>query len=417
MRRLSAFLRRARDDRSGASALTTSLAMIVVLGAAGLGTDVSSWYAARRDAQHAADSAAVSAAAAMVAGGGDLEAQARAIAATYGVRHGQNGVAVVVRQLSSPDGPQVEVVVERPARRFFSRLFLLEARTIRAGAVAQVGGAGDGCVLALDPSEAEAILVTGSTDLVLNGCSLIGNSKNATAMKATGSADVSALSVILGGGYSRSGSAKVVAQKGIQTNQPAVPDPYAAIADRIAPCDYSAPKIKGTVRFDAYGGVKTFCNGLSASGTDRVEFGPGTYIFDRGELSVSGSAELYAPKDVTFIFTSSTRTNYASFDFSGTADITIHGPQAGPYAGIAIYQSRETPRREVKLTGSTDMDIQGAIYLPTQDVTYSGSTDAAGGCKQLIGRTVTFTGSSGFGLNCTGIGVAPIGASRTKLVR
>lgn len=422
MRRASAFLRRFGDDRSGATALVTGLAMIVVLGAAGLGTDVAGWYAARRDAQHAADSAAVSAATAVMAGGGDYETQARAIAATYGVRHGEGGVTVTVEEI---DDGEIEVVVQRPARRFFSRLFLVDARTIEARAVAKAGRTGNACVLALHPTASGAAGLGGATNVNLKGCSLAANSSSASAFKIWGAAKLTAAGLNIGGGYERSGAASIkVPAADIHTHQSPIPDPYGNLPpfDDWVGCDYptkvTVSGTNGRPFFNDGVNPEIFCDGLKISGTGTVTFEPGVYVFNGGDFEISGTADVVA-EGVTFILAGHNKPRHATLKFSGTSNLKLTAPKTGPYTGLVFVQERDAPANGSNvITGASDSIIEGAIYLPNQSLSFHGaSATGADGCIQIVASKVEFTGASALGINCTGVGVRPIGGARTVLIR
>src|ERR1700704_985398 len=44
--------------------------------------------------------------------------------------------------------------------------------------------------------------------------------------------------------------------------------------------------------------------------------------------------------------------------------------------------------------GGSVSHLQGAIYMPASDITFTGNSATTNGCTQVIGRTITFTGSS-----------------------
>jgi Flp pilus assembly protein TadG len=410
-------LRNLRDDRSGASAITTGVVMVAVMGFVGLGTDLGTWYGARREAQHAADSAAYSAAAAAMSGAGDITAQANAIAARYGLKNGVDGVKVTVTTLTGPD--RYEVVIERPAKRFFSGLILKRATgAIRARAVASVGRQGDGCVLALNPKAEKSVHINGSPDVNLMGCSLYVNAKNASGLYMNGSATLSADSVELGGAsYFKNGSGSISAKDGIHYNQPPASDPYANV--QIPPfegCTKQEPVLSAT--FENVGGrPKVFCNGLTINGSGTVIFKPGVYVFDRGEFLINGSTTVIA-EGVTFVFTSTTGSNYATMKMNGSAKLQMSAPTTGPTAGLLFFQDQRAPdAHEVHINGSANGWLRGAIYFPRQHVRFNGS--AAIGedrCLQLIADTIEFNGSAKFKIDCAGTGVKPIGGLATVLV-
>jgi hypothetical protein len=65
--------------------------------------------------------------------------------------------------------------------------------------------------------------------------------------------------------------------------------------------------------------------------------------------------------------------------------------------------------------GGAAQYLGGAIYLPTAAVSYSGGASTSTSCTQLIGNTVTFTGNSGFALNCNNYGTKPFSPRVVKL--
>lgn len=408
--------RRLRDDRSGASALTTGLSMVVILGFVGLGTDAGAWYAARRDAQHAADSAAFSAAVAVQGGGGDATGEARAIAATYGATHGEDGVTVRVNR---PTADRVEVIVERPARRFFSRLYRDQDGVIRARAVAQTGEGGDGCVLALDPKADAAASLTGGASVNLNGCDLVANSTSATALDATGGARLNADGVALGGDYRVRGGAAINARDGVRTRQAPTLDPYAALpaSPGFGGCDYPSRTTvtSGKPRSFPNDGVEAefFCGGLTVTGGGTAILAPGVYVIRGGELSVTGGGTLKALGPVTFVFTDG-----GTLDLTGGANVDLTAPGAGTYAGLVFFQhASEGGGRKIDFTGGASTRLRGAIYFPGEHMTFTGgSSTGSGACLQVIARTVKFTGGSTLGLDCAGVGVRPIGGSAAALI-
>lgn len=120
-------LHRFRDDQTGSYVIATALLMPVMIGFAGLGTDVALWQTQHRLIQDAADSSAISAATAFSKGTtGNLTVEAEAVAARYALVNGTNGVTVTVNRppiagAYSGVVNAVEVIVSEPQPRFFRR--------------------------------------------------------------------------------------------------------------------------------------------------------------------------------------------------------------------------------------------------------------------------------------------------------
>ena len=104
--------------------LVVALMMPVLVGTAGLGTEVVWWLYKHKNMQSAADSGAVSAATA----GSNLTVQANSVTASYGYANGVNNVTVTVNQPPTlgnftTNTQAVEVIVRQPQPRLLSALF------------------------------------------------------------------------------------------------------------------------------------------------------------------------------------------------------------------------------------------------------------------------------------------------------
>src|SRR5579872_2992257 len=86
------------SDRKGGVAVMTAMSLTSLLGFAGLGTEATLWYVAKRNMQGATDAAAYTAAIAEGAGqdGTAFTAAAKAVAKQYGFADGSGGVLVTV---------------------------------------------------------------------------------------------------------------------------------------------------------------------------------------------------------------------------------------------------------------------------------------------------------------------------------
>src|SRR5215469_12597862 len=91
--KLSAHLGRAPlwRDESGATAMIVGLSATMLVGFAGIGTEMGLWYFDHRNLQNATDSAAMSAETAIYQGSTSFAAEAKGTAARYGFVDGSNG--------------------------------------------------------------------------------------------------------------------------------------------------------------------------------------------------------------------------------------------------------------------------------------------------------------------------------------
>src|SRR5260370_38388668 len=84
-------LHRLRADEGGAVSVMMGFLLIPLVGALGVGFEVSNWYLTARGMQNAADAAAIAAA---TNAGSNYDVEAKAVAAQYGFVDGSNNVTV-----------------------------------------------------------------------------------------------------------------------------------------------------------------------------------------------------------------------------------------------------------------------------------------------------------------------------------
>jgi hypothetical protein len=389
----------------------------LLIGFAGLTTDVGLWLFAHQTMQSAADSGAVSAGTAYaVANANNLTIQASAVTSYYGFVNGVNGVTVTVNrppQSGSHQGSSnaVEVIVQQPQARYLSKLWGSGQVNVQARAVALASG-GLACVLALDATAPGAITAQGSTNVNLNACSLFSDSNSSTSIADGGSATVSAFSV--GAVGLVSGASSMTTTFGVTTGDAPLPDPYASVSfPAFSGCDQHNYTAKTTVTLNP--GV--YCGGISLNASANVTLNSGTYYLDQGSLSVNGGATLTG-SGVTLVFTSNNGNNYATATINGGATVNLSAPTSGPLAGIVMFGDRSMPvGTTFKLNGGSTQQFSGAIYLPKAATDYAGGANTGvSPCTQLISDTVTFTGNSNFAINCGSKGTKPIGSLTAKLV-
>src|ERR1041385_3607062 len=415
---------RFRKDQVGNIAILAALTLPVLVGFAGLGTEGALWYYTHHQMQDAADSAAISAATAYSGSSGtNITTQADGVTALYGYTDGSGGTTVVVNRPPSQGrytsrSGAVEVIVSQPQTRILSALWSSSSTvTITARAVA-LANAGVGCVLALNPHAAASASEQGSVAISLNSCSLYDNSDASNAVSVGGSATLSAMSVSTVGNVS--GSANITTTDGINTGGSAAADPYAGVANQVAPtgsgCDQTNYSTHGTVTLSP--GV--YCGGLDLGAGAVVTLNPGVYYITNqgshaGSLTMNGQASLTGT-GVTLVFTGS-GSNYSTATISGGATVNLTAPSTGPLAGIVIFGDRNTPQGTLyRFTGGTNQAFNGAVYLPEGQIQYSGGATGANGCNQVIGDTVNFVGNTNLAVNCTGVGTLPVGTTTAKLV-
>ena len=218
-----------------------------------------------------------------------------------------------------------------------------------------------------------------------------------SAIEISGSSTVTAESLYSTGGYSVFGAALLNTTSNPKQYVRPTNHPYADLAiPAYSGCDQTEYKVSpgqtDTITPVSSVTPYVFCKGLDVKGT--LNLSPGIYIVDQGTVNLNASADL-SGTSVTIIMTSSTGSNYAKFDMNGGASLNLTAPSTGDYAGMLLYGDRNGPMQVNRLNGNASAVFNGAIYLPSGDLTFSGSSAlGTAACTQLIANLVEISGST-----------------------
>ena len=387
--------------------LTVVLALVFLLGFAGLAVDMGFFRYLKRTAQNAADAGAVGAAMAMAA----IPAESgvtggRADAARNGFTHGTDGVAVNSPPTSgfyAGNSGFVEVIVTQPKPTYFMNALGVDSATISARAVGYVEESGSGCVYVLSPDAKLAFTVTGSSTLNVS-CGIYVNSNNANdAMNVSTGSCVSATEIaVVGGVDDQSGGCVTPTPVPMATPQS---DPLAGIPEpTMGPCDYTGLQIcdSGTCTFDP--GV--YCGGIkvASSGTLGI-FNPGEYILAGGGLLIKGGADAYGD-GVTFYSTNGPFDDYKPYYVTGGSSTVFKAPtdSSNPRVGMLFMTDRSIyTTKSHQVGGHSDMIIDGTIYMPGVNLTYNGGSTGSGNYTLIVVDTLNVEGGAVINSNYGGL--------------
>lgn len=392
-------------NRSGALGMVFALALPMVVGFTGLGVDATFWIGEKNKLQSATDSAAVSAAYAAHSGANATSIRSEA-GTHYQKIYGTEASQITYQTQNPPisgalagDTAAVSISATKPQPTYFSSVFGVKNVNVGAKSVAKVTDAGDACILALHPTVDCAVLATGNTTAHLN-CGIAANSNDSRAVYFTGSADVKATSVRAVGSVAIGGSAKVSVSPGsTQNNAAPIDDPYGPNGRNLqVPPTSSGCAAHGLrVKKDTTLNPGRYCNGMNfQKGTATLN--PGVYVVDGGTFKANAQANVVG-SDVTIILTGSGNT-YADLRLNGSANLSLHAPKSGPYAGVLFYQDQNAPTYQGsnfirnKLNGGSKLSLTGALYFPKQVLEFKGGTTNNVNCLQIVAQAVIFSGNS-----------------------
>lgn len=370
----------------------------VVVGVCGLGADVGYWYYQQRNLQSAADAAAYGGVAALKAGGNSaiVTSTATTGAQTYGWSS-SNGTITVNSPPTSGNYQNkysVQVILTQNLPRFFSGLYSSATVPSSAQAVATYAGS-VGCILALDPVANQAVTVSGGSTLNAPHCDVISDSNSNDSIDVSGGASVKADCLVAVGTSQTSGGSVTLNSCTSNTNNAStVADPYGSVPTPSA--SGSCITVQGG-QTDFYPG--NYCNGLSVS-WGPITFHGGSnpvYVVTNGGLNFQAGTIATGTGVTFYVGTSQTAA------VSGNAVINFSAPTSGTYAGLLFFGSRSSSNGNNNFSGNSSSTMQGAIYFPTQQVQFTGSSSTDTVCTQIVADTVVISGTAGFnGNTCTG---------------
>lgn len=394
------------QDQQGAIAVMTGLLASVLVGFIALGTDVASWQIAQRSMQGAADAAAYSAGIAYSnSDGTSVVTQAKGIAASLGYIDSQNGVTVSVNQPPTSGShagiaTAIEVIIQEPQPLYFAGPFLSSGPTAKARAIATTASSGVACILALDRTTDQSINqqvdVSGSANIYSPGCDVVANSTSSHAIAMSGSAAITTPCLVASGGVQVTSGLTLKKCTNPTTNAAPTPDPYTSVP---APTKPAAGSCVGSGTITCSPGY--YSSGISISGSQSATFQSGTYYVN-GNLSISGNSTATGT-GVTFFITAGN-----TVSISGYSTTTFSAPTSGTYSGIVFFGDRSATNGNNSFSGGSNSTITGAIYFPTEGVSFTGGSSSGSNCTQIIADTITITGSAYLNNSCSGDGMTSI---------
>jgi hypothetical protein len=379
-----------RDNR-GSVTVYFALILPVLLGGAGLATDVISWHLNKRVMQSAVDSAALAGALEMIrTGTSNVSAAAEGEARANGLRD-EDVLTVNAPPVSGAragSGDAVEVIMERTVPTALAHLVFddqVKAR-VRATAISDLN---DTCVWALDPSIPSAFKVSGSANVAIN-CGIFVNSDDESAITQSGTSCLTATRIKSSGGSS-----------GTCLN----PDPVENVPQIVDPLSYLEGPSYGSCDFNAKvkvnsGDTRTldpgvYCGGIEVQSGGTLHFNEGIYVLGGGLTFASSS--VVTGSNVMFYLPPSAGQG-DNINIAAGADVTLSAIEDGEYAGILFFHDRNSPNNiSHSITGGSTMNLEGILYFPNQNLKFSGGSAVDASASMLIARTVDFVGITNIG--------------------
>jgi hypothetical protein len=102
---------------------------------------------------------------------------------------------------------------------------------------------------------------------------------------------------------------------------------------------------------------------------------------------------------------------WGSFTIGSGSTLNITAPTTatnGDNQGMALWMDKNMPTNTSSdtVSSSSTVNLNGVLYAPTQNVTWSGNSGTTATCSQIVAKTITFTGGGTFSHNCSSAGIS-----------
>lgn len=414
------------NDEKGSVMIFMSIILFVGFSVAALAVDTSYFYVLKNRLQTTAD-IAVLASVEQIPNGEDA---IRATALEYALKnmsvsdHGNILLTSDIltgnwdtdsRTFTPGDTPlnAVKVTTQRSqdnsntAGTFFANIFGTDSVNVVTSSIGARLIYGESCVLALSTTASNSVSTSGTANVSISGCHVASNSVAADSISVGGTSTLEVDCISTVGDVTGSPTLNVCSEPNVGVRP--IPDPYADIVMPTGvPCDYNGNySLQDGSLVDGNGdGYIKVCGRLTIKGNFTLEDYK-TYIIT-STFSVNATAVTSATS-VTFIVEDNVIIN-------GGASFNISAPdydqQFVGQAGMVFIQDPSTPNHvnnTVLLNGGSNTEFTGVIYVPNNDVTFTGgNTTGSDGCTQIVALTISFGGNADLDSDCDLAGVESI---------
>ncbi len=361
-------------SEAGSTLTVFTLALPVLVAAAGAAVDYSMAAATRSKMQAVADSAAL--------------ASARELQLA---RTNSNRITVVANNIvkSAIENVTTEVKVNSKAmtvqvaiEKQYDRFIRISPETkLRVTAKAKMSGSMPLCLLALDPKAPETIGLEKDALLTAPGCLVQSNSTSPRGLKSKARAVMKAGMICSAGGKVQTGSANY--SPAPTTDCPALPDPLSSRPPpTVGACDYNNKVVDGTYATLPPG---VYCGGLKVTNGAVVKLSGGIFIIKDGPLTVDRGASMSGTGVGIFL-----KGRGANLTFDANSTISLSAAKDGPLAGILIFDDpsgasapalaplsgrgllgrllKTGAPRQHQILSDNARDLLGTIYMPQGEI-------------------------------------------------
>jgi Flp pilus assembly protein TadG len=366
-KRLSAFC----SETRGNYAVITALMLPVLIGFIGLALDTANWYTNHRQMDRIVETAAAAAASYL---GSDTTAQITAIAANVAALNGlstSTGDTLTVTVASNP--ATLTVTGTRNLNRFLSAIFLPAATQVTTSSATAGASGNPVCILVLDPSSSQTLLVNSGVTLNAPSCEIDVASTSSNAAIFNSSLPNVAKVCVAGGSTVNSSTIN-----NLTNNCTTASDPYAGhiATPTVGSCTVNGKTFSGTTNLSP----GTYCGTFNFNTAGSLNLAAGLYIFNGTNWNLNTGWTITGT-GVTFYF--ATAGSYIQFNSNVTANLSA--PTSGTYANILMFEPAELGTSSFVIDGTSSSHLlQGVIHLPSRNITFNAASNVTSDALTLV---------------------------------
>ena len=365
-KRLSAFCSGTR----GNFAVITALMLPVLVGLIGLALDTANWYSNHRQMDRIVETAAAAAASYLAS---DTTAQITAIAGNVAALNGlstSTGDTLAVTVASNP--ATLTVTGKRKLNQFFSAPFLPAGLTTTSAATAGASG-NPVCILVLDPSSSQTLLVNSGVTLDAPSCQIdVASTSPSAAIFNSSLPNVAG--VCVAGGSTLNGSTI----NNLANNCTTASDPYAGniATPTVGGCTVNGQNFSGTTNLNP----GTYCGSFNFNSPGNANLAAGLYILNGTNWNINGGWTVTGT-GVTFYFV----TSGSFIQFNSNVTVNLSAPTSGTYANILMFEPAGLSISSFAVDGTSSGHLlEGVIHLPSRNITFNAASNVTSDALTLV---------------------------------
>ena len=244
----------------------------------------------------------------------------------------------------------------------FLRIVGVEQQTIKVKTVVVVPKVSKKvCILVLDPSASQSLLVNSGANITGPDCEIHVSSTANPAMIMNSGSTLNVARVCVKG-------SKIIQNGGtiskLELNCTTATNPFANTLPKpsSATCTVSNVNYSGTNSLSP--GV--YCGNFNFNGSGTLNLKPGTYVFKNTKWNINNGWKVNGT-GVSFYFADAN----SYIQVNSGVEINVTAPTSGDYADLLFFEPDGLSKSQFSINGSAGHKFEGLIYLPSRNVTFN----------------------------------------------